>query len=220
MPISNYLESQLESYLADLQRLVAIDSGSYDKEGGNRVIDWLAGRLSRAGFSIQRFPQIDTADHLLAQLRGSGREKILLLSHCDTVYPRGTAAQRPLRLVGDRLLGPGACDMKAGLLSGIYAIEALQAQGFDAFARLVFLCVADEEVDERSSIPLILESISRRCDAVLTLEASTRKWRYRDRAQGQRCHSRARPGTKRPRRRRTGKGTQRHHCSHAPPNSG
>ncbi len=202
MPISNYLESQLESYLADLQRLVAIDSGSYDKEGGNRVIDWLAGRLSRAGFSIQRFPQIDTADHLLAQLRGSGREKILLLSHCDTVYPRGTAAQRPLRLVGDRLLGPGACDMKAGLLSGIYAIEALQAQGFDAFARLVFLCVADEEVDERSSIPLILESI-RRCDAVLTLEAArengdivtARKGNdvIRARAQGRSAHAGVEP---------------------------
>ncbi len=171
MTITAYLEAQLENYLADLQRLVAIDSGAYDKAGGNRVNDWLADRLIGAGFSIQRFPQPETADHVLAQLPGSGRAKILLLGHSDTVYPRGTAAQRPLTLHGDRLQGPGACDMKAGLLSGIYAVEALQKRDFDDFAQLVFLCVADEEVDSRTSIPLILASI-RDCDAVLTLEAA------------------------------------------------
>lgn len=171
MTAVDILRSRLESYLADLERLVAIDSGTYDKTGGNRVNDWLAARLIGAGFRIQRFPQQETADHMLAQLRGGGRAKILLLGHCDTVYPRGTVAQRPLTLVGDRLMGPGACDMKAGLLNGIYAVEALQSRGFADFALLSFLCVADEEVDQRTSIPLILESIAG-CDAVLTLEAA------------------------------------------------
>ena len=94
-----------------------------------------------------------------------------MLGHSDTVYPRGTAAQRPLRLVDDRLMGPGTCDMKAGLLGGIYAIEALQQMEFNDFSCLAFLCVADEEVDQRSSIPLIRETM-RGCDAVLTLEAA------------------------------------------------
>ncbi len=165
------LESRLEDYLADLNRLVAIDSGAYDREGGNLVNDWLAERLVDAGFTVERFPQTDTADHLLAQLCGAGRAKILLLGHGDTVYPRGTAALRPLRLIGDRLMGPGTCDMKAGLLSGIYAIEALQRRGFNDFDTLNILCVADEEIDERNSIPLIQKSI-RGCDAVLTLEAA------------------------------------------------
>ena len=171
MTLEAYLESQLESYLADLLQLVAIDSGTYDKEGSNRVNDWLEARLSQAGFAIQRFPQADCGDHLLATKAGKGEAKILLLGHSDTVYPRGTAAQRPLRLVGDRLMGPGTCDMKAGLLGGIYAIEALQQMEFNDFASLKFLCVADEEVDQRSSIPLIRETM-RGCDAVLTLEAA------------------------------------------------
>ena len=97
MTVAENLESQLESYLADLRHLVAIDSGTYDKEGGNLVNDWLAARLERAGFTIQRYPQHETADHFLAQRRGSGKAKILLLGHCDTVYPCGTAAQRPLK---------------------------------------------------------------------------------------------------------------------------
>ena len=171
MTIRHYLESQLDGYLADLRRLVAIDSGACDKEGGNLVNDWLAARLARAGFTVERFPQEETADHLQARLRGRGRAKILLLGHCDTVYPRGTAGQRPLKLIGDRLMGPGACDMKAGLLSGIYAIEALLKHDFNDFAQLSFLSVADEEVDQRTSIPLIKES-ALVCDAVLTLEAA------------------------------------------------
>ena len=84
---------------------------------------------------------------------------------------RGTAAQRPLTQADDRLRGPGACDMKAGLLAGIYAVEALDAIGFKEFATLTLLCVADEEVDERTSIQLICETIAG-CDAVLTLEAA------------------------------------------------
>ena len=167
----SHLERQLPRYLADLQRLVAIDSGTYDVEGGNRVNDWLAARLSAAGFAIQRYPQSDTADHLLARRAGTGGARILLLGHSDTVYARGTAANRPLQRVGDRLLGPGTCDMKAGLLSGLYALEALLAAGFDGFGELSLLCVADEEVDERNSIDLIRESV-RGLDAVLTLEAA------------------------------------------------
>lgn len=171
MSIASDLQSQLDRYLADLKLLVAIDSGAYDKEGCNRINDWLEARLSPLGFAIERFQQPETGDHLLARMRGSGEARILLLGHSDTVYPRGTAAQRPLRQVGDRLLGPGACDMKAGLLGGIYAIEALQRANFSDFAELALLCVADEEVDQRTSIPLICET-ARGFDAVLTLEAA------------------------------------------------
>ncbi|MCY4071116.1 MAG: M20 family metallopeptidase [Chloroflexi bacterium] len=171
MTILEYLRSQLHRYLAELELLVAIDSGTYDKEGCNRVNDWLEGRLGPMGFSIERFPQPDTGDHLLARLRGHGSAQILLLGHSDTVYPPGTAALRPLKRAGDRLLGPGACDMKAGLLAGIFAIEALKAIGFDDFRTLTLLCVADEEVDERTSVPLIHQSMAG-ADAVLTLEAA------------------------------------------------
>ena len=67
-----YLQSQLDRYLADLKLLVAIDSGTYDKEGCNRINDWLEARLSPLGFAIERFPQAETGDHLLARMRGNG----------------------------------------------------------------------------------------------------------------------------------------------------
>lgn len=173
MSTLDFLRACLPAYLADLEHLVGIDSGSYDKAGCNRVNDWLEQRLSGLGFDVWRFPQADTGDHLLARIHGhgAGSARILLLGHSDTVYPPGTAAQRPLKQVGDRLVGPGACDMKAGLLAGVYASKALQAAGFEDFATLTLLCVADEELDERTSISLIRETMSD-ADAVLTLEAA------------------------------------------------
>jgi glutamate carboxypeptidase len=61
--------------------------------------------------------------------------------------------------------------MKAGLLTGIYAIGALQEVDFKDFDTLTYLCVSDEELDNRASIPLIRETVQGQ-NAVLTLEAA------------------------------------------------
>ena len=165
------LSESLERYLADLRALAAIDSGSDDKEGVDAVIDWLEERLTTTGYQVERDHQPLLGDNLIARRRGSGSARILLLGHADTVYPRGTAATRPVVADGDRLLGPGTCDMKAGILSGIYAMEALFRQGWDDFAQLTLLIVSDEETAPRASVPL-LEDEGQRHDVVLTLEAA------------------------------------------------
>ena len=167
-----FLEGRLDAYLDDLRTLVGIDSGSYDKAGVDEVNDWLEERLKARGFSVERHLQTEFGDDLLATLPGKGRGRILLLGHSDTVFPDGTAAERPMTIQGDKILGPGTCDMKAGLLTGIYALEALREIGFDDYKSISYLCVSDEEIGgERHSIPLIC-SQARRADAVLTLEAA------------------------------------------------
>ena len=166
-----FLQNRLESYLEDLRTLVSIDSGSYHRAGVNAVNDWLETRLVSLGFVVERQPHPELGDNLLATRRGSGQGRIMLLGHSDTVYPVGTAAQRPMTVQGDKILGPGTCDMKAGLLNGIYALEALQAVGFDDFGTLFYLTVPDEEIGTRHSIPLI-RATGRQADAVLTLESA------------------------------------------------
>jgi glutamate carboxypeptidase len=169
--LAAFLAARLDAYLADLRALVSLDSYSYDRDDVNRVVDWLAARLASLGFTITRFPQEAAGDDLLATRTGTGRGRVVLLGHSDTVFPHGTTATRPMTIVGDKILGPGTCDMKAGLLAGIYAVEALDAFGFTDYGQLDLLIVSDEEIDERHSIPLIRE-VSRGASAVLTLEAA------------------------------------------------
>lgn len=166
-----WLEGKLDRYLEDLRTLVSIDSESHDKAGVDAVTGWLADRLASLGCEVEFHEQAAWGNDLVARLRGQGRARILLLGHADTVYPRGTAARRPMTIQGDRVLGPGTCDMKAGLLSGLYALEALQVVGFQDYAVVTYLCVSDEEAETRHSIPLI-RAESRKADAVLTLEAA------------------------------------------------
>jgi glutamate carboxypeptidase len=171
-PIVTSLEGKLDAYLDDLRTLVSIDSGSHDKAGVDAVNAWLEDRLTKLGFTVERHPQAEFGDDLLATLRGKGQGRLLLLGHSDTVFPAGTAAERPMTIQGDKILGPGTCDMKAGLLTGIYALEALREIGFDDYESISYLCVSDEEIGgERHSIPLI-RSKARRADVVLTLEAA------------------------------------------------
>ncbi|MBK8046341.1 MAG: M20/M25/M40 family metallo-hydrolase [Anaerolineales bacterium] len=175
--VTNYMNLHLDRYLADLRTLVAIDSGTHHKPGVDAVQDWLQLRLDQLGFDVERLHQPVLGDNLLATRHGEGKRRILLLGHADTVFPVGTAAARPFRMEEGKVLGPGSCDMKAGLLSGIYAVEALDAAGYRDYATLLFLVVCDEEIHERCSLPLI-RATARLADVAYTLEAA-REWGHR-----------------------------------------
>jgi glutamate carboxypeptidase len=75
----------------------------------------------------------------------------------DTVFPEGTATERPFRIEGDTAYGPGVSDMKGGLLAGFYAVRCLQDLGFDDFDRITYVCNPDEEVGSPFSGPVILD---------------------------------------------------------------
>jgi acetylornithine deacetylase/succinyl-diaminopimelate desuccinylase-like protein len=94
----------------------------------------------------------------------------MLMGHLDTVYPDGTAAARPMRFEGAKILGPGVCDMKGGLLVGMYALRALQMIGFKDFAELAFFFNSDEEIGSPGSRPLYAP-VAREMDAALVLES-------------------------------------------------
>ena len=84
---------------------------------------------------------------------GGGNRPIVLMGHCDTVFPEGTVAQRPFRIDGNRAFGPGVTDMKAGLVMNSFVLDALRR--FGAPCPLVGLYTADEEIASPSSRPVI-----------------------------------------------------------------
>jgi glutamate carboxypeptidase len=106
------------------------------------------------GLSVRHIPG-PRGPHLFAERKAaaSTRPPIVLVGHADTVWPRGEAARRPPGVEGDRLLGPGVYDMKAGLALIAYALRYLSEQA-PAFGRAVQVFVAaDEELGGTAAHP-------------------------------------------------------------------
>lgn len=170
--IHAYVTGQLDPFLDDLRVLSGIDCGTRNKAGVDRVGAWVQARCQANGWQTLVHQRVKAGNIIEATVFGSGSRRLALLAHMDTVYPDGVAEQRPLRIEGDAILGPGTADMKAGLLAGIYAVEALQ-ESLDSlpFGEIVLLFTSDEETGSAESRGLI-EGLARRCHAVLVLEAA------------------------------------------------
>lgn len=153
--IRQAVERNYGRQMDDLARLVNIDSGTRDKAGVDRVGAAVRERLEELGAAITVFQQAEVGDHILGEIAGAGGPNVVIISHMDTVFPTGTAAERPFRIEGERAYGPGVADMKAGLLAGIYAARALRESGFDRFGTLRILCTSDEEIGSPTSRALI-----------------------------------------------------------------
>ena len=167
--------ADLPAYLADLERLVNIDCGSYTPEGVDAVGRWVTEFLSELGATVETRP--DPAGRLgatvIATFDGrAGAPRVLLIGHMDTVFDPGTAAERPFRLEDGIAYGPGVTDMKSGLLAGLYALKAIVTErGGLPFERLVFVANPDEEIGSPTSTPHI-ETIAPGMDVALVLECA------------------------------------------------
>jgi glutamate carboxypeptidase len=155
--------------------MVDVDCGTFTPEGVNRIADLCEKRLSDAGFEVDRRPHRASRDEeplgdlVIGTIEGRGRTRILLIGHMDTVFPEGTAAERPFRMEGDRAFGPGVIDMKSGLLGGFVALEALRETGFDGFGRITYVCNPDEEIGSPFSKPVI-RGLAQETDVCFVLE--------------------------------------------------
>ncbi|HEU5423172.1 MAG TPA: M20 family metallopeptidase [Nitrolancea sp.] len=164
-----YADEAVDRYLLELAEIVDIDSGTRDKAGVDRAGSFLARLLTGIGCELRGFPNPELGDNFTATLRGGGERRVVLLGHVDTVYPRGTVAERRFTISERRAYGPGVLDMKGGLILGYHAMRILGEVARDEFAELVFVANGDEEIGSPSSRGQI-EAEARRADAVLVLE--------------------------------------------------
>ena len=168
------IAAALPSYLADLERVVNVDCGSYTKAGVDVVGAWAADYLRRLGAIVERRPDATLGDTVVGIFEGrpTAGPRVLLIGHLDTVFDEGTAAARPFRIDGDRAYGPGVTDMKSGLLAGLYAIAALRSVLDQLpFERLVYIANPDEEIGSIVSSQHIRE-FAAQADVCLVLECA------------------------------------------------
>ena len=148
------------NYLADIERLVRIESPSDDRAALDAVLveanKICAEVLGAAG-------EISEVNGSPILWWGAKPADVLLLFHLDTVWPKGSF--QPLWQVdGDRITAPGSFDMKAGFIQAVYALKGIKGS-------VAMLCTTDEEVGSKATRALIEES-ARSAKAVLVFEAS------------------------------------------------
>lgn len=151
--------------------VVNIDSGTGDVEGGRKVAAILTERLKALGATIESVPAEAEGlpENTVATFTGTGKAKILLIGHIDTVFGPGTVAKWPFSVEGDRLRGPGVGDEKGGVVEAVTALQILKDQGFKNYAKITLLIETSEERGSPGTRALI-DRLVKAHDVELNLE--------------------------------------------------
>ena len=165
--IADAVAKREHEYLDLLRDLVNIDSGSLDHAGVRRITDVLEGILIAEGFAVERVPAGDL--HVLVGRRKGTGPTILLNAHMDTVFDKGTAAERPFSIDDGIAHGPGVSDDKCGIVAALVACQALAEVGSDA--DLMIVLTPDEELGSPDSAAVTAE-LAKEADMALCLEAA------------------------------------------------
>lgn len=154
-----------------LTELVRMESPSDRPASQGPILDRLAELLSDLGFEARHVGGGSTGGHLFARpaSRRHGAPLQLVLGHCDTVWPVGTLAGRPVQVEGDVLRGPGAFDMKGGLVQALFALRALRELELWPQVTPVVLVTSDEEIGSPDSQRFI-QLLARRVRRAFVLE--------------------------------------------------
>lgn len=170
------VRAALPAILQDVALLVGTESSSDDLEAlaacREVLEDLVVRRLGRPDRRVLH-PGGARGDTLEMTYTGDGSGSLLFVGHYDTVWPTGTVAGWPLAPVevegrGPCLTGPGAVDMKAGLVVAIWSLLLARDTGAP-LPTVTLLLNADEEIGSLSSRPVI-EEVSGRHDASLVFE--------------------------------------------------
>ena len=196
--LSAFLHAHQADMVAHLTQLVEKESPSDHKPSLDHLAGILADNATAAGAYAEVLRQAAAGDIVRARW-GSGDGGTLLLCHMDTVWDLGTLAERPVRVEAGRLYGPGAFDMKGGIVNALWAMRALRELKLMPSRRVTLLITSDEETGSEASRALI-EAEARGHEVVFVLEpahpprASLKTWRkgvgdYRVTVTGRAAHA-------------------------------
>jgi len=135
------------------------------------MADVLDARLKALGLTTMRHASdADVgADTVVGTLAGTGKQRVMLMAHMDTVFERGTLELMPIRQEGSKLFGPGVLDAKGGIAIILHSLEILTKRGWTDYDTLAVLLNPDEETGSAGSGALISDLASR-MNTVLSFE--------------------------------------------------
>lgn len=183
--IASLAAKEKPALLETLKELVSIESGSRDLEGLEKISDLIAAKFKAMGgevelvdTSAEAYRMEDTPEKIgravRATFKGTGKKKIMLIAHMDTVYTVGMLDKQPFRVEGDKAYGLGIADDKQGVAVITHTVAMLQALKFKDYGTLTVLINGDEEISSPGARALITR-LGGEHDAVLSFEGASVK---------------------------------------------
>lgn len=178
------IEKKQEELTTLLKEWVSINSGSYNLKGLDKMREALKSQLASIGpvkeislppeqrLSIDgKTEKIPLGKALLLTLRPEADTQILLAGHMDTVFPENHPFQTSKQEDITTLIGPGAADMKGGLLVMLEALKLFEASPYKNELGFRVCINPDEEIGSTGSYPFIRQT-AQGCSYALVFEPS------------------------------------------------
>lgn len=158
------LRARTDRMVEDLAALVTAESPSVDLGATARCADV----VDELGVTLlgRRAERVVLGGRTHLRWTFGTRSRVVLVGHFDTVWPVGTTARWGFRRVDDVASGPGAFDMKAGIVQMLHAVSAL-----DDPDGVAIVLNSDEEVGSVTSNEMIRATVEG-ATAALVLEPS------------------------------------------------
>ncbi|KQX39804.1 glutamate carboxypeptidase [Variovorax sp. Root434] len=180
--VASLAAKEKPALLDTLKELVSIESGSRDLDGLEKISNLVAAKFKALGGEVElidpsaeAYRMEDTPEKIgrvvRATFKGTGKKKILLIAHMDTVYTVGMLDKQPFRIEGDKAYGLGIADDKQGVAVITHIVSMLQAMKFKEYGTLTVLINGDEEISSPGARALITRMGSEH-DAVLSFEGA------------------------------------------------
>jgi glutamate carboxypeptidase len=164
-------EQAKPALIETLHDMVMIESGSSDVAGLKAMADFTEAWLKALGATTERRKTTRGAgaDMVIGTFEGTGKRKLMLIAHMDTVYLPGILKAEPYHVDGDLIYGPGIADDKSGIAVILHGLQILKDRGWRDYARLTVSFNPDEEVGSIGSGEIISE-LADQHDVVLSCE--------------------------------------------------
>ncbi len=178
----HFYMDRTEAMVTLLEKMVRMESPSSSKAHVDFFGQFVADICHQLGADVRMYAYPAAGDVPVAIWNGDAPGKpIMLLSHLDTVWPVGTLETMPWRREGDLVFGPGAVDMKGGIVVALEAIRGLVDRGEMPNRPIWALFNSEEEIGAIHTRPLIVE-LAAQCGLVLVMEPaadgeSLKTWR-------------------------------------------
>lgn len=120
--LGQWIEEQKSDIETALRGFVNMNTFTANEAGVDAGMNELSQLVHDMGFTVEA---VNDRHRLIKSVKGSGKPRILLISHMDTVFP-ADGDFLEYQPIGDGFIqGPGVGDIKGGMLMGLWAMKAM-----------------------------------------------------------------------------------------------